>query len=88
MKLRKLMLPMMAFVCAIGMAFATTAIQHNPMKDYIRKDGSWQEIQEVNCTPGATDCQAIVEGEGPFTVYDDRDLDSAKSGDGNIIVIP
>jgi|TARA_R100000789_G_scaffold62867_1_gene59784 hypothetical protein len=88
MKTRKLMLPMMAFICAIGMAFATNAIQQDPMNDYIRKDGSWEAIQEVNCEPGSSDCQALVEGEGPFTVYDAQDLNSAKPGNGVIIILP
>lgn len=89
MKTRKLMLPMMAFICAIGMSFATVGLEADLMYDYIQTDSGWEEIPELNCGEGIADCRALVDGEGPFLVYDEENnLLSLKSGNGNVIIVP
>ena len=65
------LIPALAFVSAIGMSF-TTATQQDPMNDYIQRNGQWEQIQEVTCENGSEQCQVILDGEGPFTVYDEE----------------
>ena len=79
---------MMAFICAIGMSFATVGLEADPQNDYIQRNGTWEAIPELDCGMGGETCQVIKAGEGPFIVYDAQDLSSVKEGDGVIIVLP
>lgn len=81
------LIPALAFVSAIGMSF-TTATQQDPMNDYIQRNGQWEAIPEINCSPQSNDCRVVRGGEGPFEVYDIMDLNSKKEGDGSITVLP
>lgn len=88
MKLKNVMLPMMAFIFAIGMSFATVGVEADPLNDYIQRDGEWEAIPEQDCGEGEEICEVIKGNEGTFTVYDTQDLSSMKMGDGRTLVIP
>jgi len=87
MKSRKLILPMMAFICAIGMSFATVGLEADPLNDYIQKDGEWEMIPEIDCGNGTQPCEAEVDGEGPFPVFDEQNPLSRKYGNGTVIKV-
>ncbi|WP_286760598.1 DUF6520 family protein [Salegentibacter sp. UBA1130] len=88
MNLRKFILPMMAFIFAIGMSFATVGLEADPQNDYIQRNGTWEAIPEQDCGMGEETCQVIKAGEGPFTLYDAQNLSSVKKGGGDYIVLP
>jgi hypothetical protein len=88
MKLKNLMLPMMAFIFAIGMSFATVGLEADPLNDYIQRGGEWEEIPELDCGVGEETCTVIKDGQGPFTVYDSQNLSSMKKGNGHPIILP
>jgi hypothetical protein len=73
----KFLLPMLAFICAIGMAFATVDLKPDPESamqamDYILVDGSWEAIPEENCTGTGFDCSVQLGTNGPiYQVFDE-----------------
>ncbi|WP_148044306.1 DUF6520 family protein [Sinomicrobium pectinilyticum] len=84
MKRLKLILPMLAFILAIGMAFATMTLS-DPTTDYILVDGEFEPLDvELNCGEGNEPCQVRIDGQ-VHQVYDAEDPQTAKVGDGNII---
>ncbi|MGM0934582.1 MAG: DUF6520 family protein [Bacteroidota bacterium] len=86
MKLRNLMLPMMAILFAIGMAFANVNFNTTPNNDYIVVDGETIEIDEMDCGIGTETCQVQLEQGGPlYPVFDDANLNNQKIGDGTVI---
>jgi len=87
MNVKKLMLPMMAFIFAIGMMFATPNVENDPNNDYVQlSDGTWFSISEQNCGDGNEACQAQLAPEGDiYQVYDDMSTSSPKEGDGILI---
>lgn len=82
MKFKKLILPMMAFVCAIGMAFATVDLKSEvePIsQDYVLINGSWEVIPEQNCNLGSETCRVQFGQGGPiYDVYDEMDEETLK----------
>lgn len=83
MKFKKLILPMMAFVCAIGMAFATVDSKPEPnvqANDYLLINGEWLAIAEQPCTTtGPEDCQVQLGENGMiYPVYDEKQISSLK----------
>jgi len=94
MKIRKLILPMLAFICAIGVAFATVDMKPEPkvLADdsyatmYIRANNAWHEV-EVDCGVGTEDCKAIFR-EDPlgtiYQVYNTQSLGDLAEGSGGI----
>jgi len=82
MKFKKLILPMMAFIFAIGLTFATTNLQTEKIqepKDYIQLGGIWVEIPEQDCEQGGNICQ-VADGEnGPYDVFDEMSDTQPKS---------
>ena len=83
MKKLKLILPMMAFIFAIGLSFAFVAFNANPNNDFIHLGGnSWQSIPEIECTQGSETCTVQLSEGGPiYEVYDDKDLSTQKDSD-------
>ncbi|PKD19480.1 hypothetical protein APR41_16090 [Salegentibacter salinarum] len=95
MKLKKFLLPMMAFIFAIGMAFATVNMEPEPeipesdnyATMYVHINGEWYDIQ-VDCEIGTSDC--IVEfDEDPtlgatYEVYNSDDFNDPAEGGGII----
>ncbi|MGY5851128.1 DUF6520 family protein [Salegentibacter sp. F14] len=88
MKLKNVMLPMMAILFAIGMSFATVGLEVDPQNDYIQRNGNWEALPEQECGQGTENCRVIVDGQGPFLLYDSQSLSSLKKSDGDIIIIP
>ena len=81
MKIRNLMLPVMAFICAIGMAFATSHYS-NPNNDFIDTGTTVLMIEEIECGSGDEDCTVQREEDGPeYQVYDDQNLLIPKDSD-------
>lgn len=82
MKNLKVLLPMLAFIFAVGMAFATTEPKEEPevqVFDYILIDGDWVRISEQGCTGTAKNCQVRVGEGGPlYDVYDEMNLNTLK----------
>lgn len=64
MKKLKLILPMLAFIFAIGMSFAF--VDATPEDYYatgfIQLDGTWYQV-DVDCDSGLDECQVILEGD-------------------------
>ncbi|MGY5848617.1 DUF6520 family protein [Salegentibacter sp. HM20] len=87
MKTRNLILPLLAFVFAVGMSFATVGVEADPNNDYIQRNGAWEAIPEQDCGTGQITCEVQKSGEGTFTVYDSQNLSSMKTGDGRPLVI-
>lgn len=82
MKNLKILLPMLAFIFAIGVAFATVDLKPEPepkilANDYVLIDGSWEAIPEQNCTIGSKTCRVQFGEGGP--IYDVYDLMSTSS---------
>lgn len=79
----KFLLPMLAFICAIGMAFATVDLKPEPVlqaQDYILLNGNtWVSIPEQNCAEGQFTCRVQDGDNGPYDVYDEMYDDEPKS---------
>ncbi len=88
MKFKKLILPMMAIIFAIGLAFANVDMKTEPKmlaNDYIRAGGSWEAIPEQNCGTGNLTCRVqLEEGGNSFQVYDEMNTSTLKTGDGSV----
>lgn len=85
MKKLKFLLPLLAFVMAIGMSFATVRLDFDPDNDYIRQGSSWHAIPEVTCNPQDDACLVRLQPNGQvYQVYDAPDLSTAKEGDGTV----
>ncbi len=98
MKFKKLILPIVAIVFAIGMAFATTNFTLEPKNSpdvpndlqatmFVNIGNSWYEI-EVDCESGAANCQVRFD-EDPvsgttYQVYNSKNLDDPAQGSANI----
>ncbi|WP_034893826.1 DUF6520 family protein [Gillisia sp. Hel_I_29] len=82
MKIKKLILPMLAIIFAISMGFANVDLKTEPTtqaQDYVLINGSWQGIQEQNCTPGKSTCRVQFGEGGPiYDVYDEMDVNTLK----------
>jgi hypothetical protein len=86
MKSKNLILPMMAFICAIGMAFATINQSSDPELDYIETESGVEIVEELDCGIGSTPCEArITPGGTPYPVYDDPALMNRKTGAGIVL---
>lgn len=67
MKTRKIMLPMMAIICAIGMVFATANTNYSAATGFIETAQGWEQVN-VNCEEGENTCRAYYSSD-PNTVY-------------------
>jgi hypothetical protein len=94
MKIKQLILPMLAIIFAISMVFATTGLKEEPnmqANDYILVNGSWQTIDEQNCTGLGFTCQVQFGTNGPrYDVYDKMNDDKPKTSSSTdpIIINP
>ncbi|MDX1365730.1 MAG: DUF6520 family protein [Arenibacter latericius] len=91
MKKLKIILPMLAFVLAVGMSFAfvnTTAEDYYATK-FILVDGVWTAI-EVECNP-LNDACTVMYTQDPqqreFIVYNSQNTGDPAEGDGQVIMI-
>ena len=82
----KILLPMLAFICAIGMAFSMVDVDPDPTMDYVLTDNGVRPIQEITCGEGEDQCRARLEENGEaFPIFDDPDLEIEKVGDGSVL---
>lgn len=85
----KILLPMLAFICAIGMAFATVNPEPEvqiPASDYVLTPNGVVTINEINCGMGEINCEArLAEGEPAYPVFDDPNLQNRKTGSGQVV---
>lgn len=79
MKLRKLMLPMMAFICAIGMAFASANVIEDQSTGYIFENNTWRTVQ-VDCGEGEIDCRVKLADDDTIYQVFEADLTTPKEG--------
>ncbi|MCK0135294.1 DUF6520 family protein [Arenibacter sp. S6351L] len=85
MKKLKLILPMLAFVFAITLSFASVTLGADPEHDYIKIGDSWEEIDALECNSGSTTCQVrLAPGATPLDVYDNEGDPLPKPGDGTV----
>ncbi len=85
---------MIAFLCAVGVAFATVDLKPEPKiasdttyaTMYIRANNNWHAV-EVDCGEGLEDCQAFFT-EDPSTtiyqVYNSKNLNDLAEGNGTL----
>ena len=89
MKVKNLILPLLAFIFAIG-TFAAVHHKAEPKTpaqgyDYILDNGSWEPIPEQDCGQGGSTCQVRLQpGGDPYPVYDEMNASTLKSGDGTV----
>ncbi len=83
MKIKNLILPMMAIIFAISMALANVDMKTEPVlvsQDYVFINGSWEGIPEQNCAQGSATCRVQFGQGGPiYDVYDEMNLSTLKS---------
>lgn len=92
MKTKKLMLPGMAIICAMGMAFASVDLKSElklDAVDYVLIGGTWTAIAEQNCAEGPHTCRVKFSENGQsYDVYDvmyDDDPKPSSSKDATLI---
>ncbi|MBZ9629794.1 DUF6520 family protein [Salegentibacter sp. LM13S] len=82
----KVLLPMLAFICAIGMMFANPFVEADPTLDYVETENGIRSIQELECGSGDEQCRVQFSENGPiYEVYDDMNLQTPKLGSGQVI---
>ncbi len=82
MKIRKLMLPMMAFICAIGMAFASANLVEDQSTGYIFKNDVWQPVT-VDCGTGELTCEVKFSQNGQEYPVFESDLATMRTGNAS-----
>ena len=89
MKYLKVILPMMAFIFAIGMAFATVDLKPDAepamqAMDYILVNGEWEAIPEEDCEGTGFDCRVQLGTNGPiYEVFDEPGDNESKKSSSN-----
>ena len=83
MKKLKVILPMLVFIFAIGLTFASVKSETKPdiqSTDFIYLgNNNWQEIPEQECQGTEENCRVQIGEGGPvFNVYDEMDLNTEK----------
>lgn len=90
MKKLKMILPMLAFVLAIGMSFAfvgTSAEKDYYATKYILVDGGWATI-DVVCNPQNDECLVRFSDDltqKKYVVFDAKDDTKPSNGDGFVM---
>ena len=94
MKNLKILLPMMAIIFVIGVAFATTELKEEPKVqalDYYEVIGTWRSTPEQSCPGTGFTCRVRLGEGGPvYDLYDEMDDDLPKdsSSPDPIIINP
>lgn len=89
MKKLKMILPMLAFVLAIGVSFAfvgTSAEKDYYATKYIQVPGGWATI-DVECNPQDDECIVRFSDdplETEYIVYDEKNLNKKSIGNGQV----
>lgn len=88
----KLLIPVMAFVFAIGLSFTTERSTADAIYDYVDMGlVDPVKIAEVNCDVGIDVCEGRFEDNGPlYQIYDGPGLTNPKQGTGEVngLLIP
>lgn len=93
MKKLKMILPMLAFVLAIGVSFAYVGTTSE--KDYytekfilVEAPNGWAAI-DVECAPQNDECTVIFSGDpqSEYRVYNSKNLGDPAEGDGQSILL-
>lgn len=89
MKNLKVMLPILAFFCAIVMSFASANSEEVQARDYVQlEDGSWLSINEVSCSGLGETCHVQFGENGPtYPVFDEMYDTQPKPSSTNVPVI-
>lgn len=92
MKNLKFLLPMLAIIFAIGVAFTSPEHTEEPTVesfDYILVNGSWRSIAEQSCEGEGYDCTVQLGQNGQiYPVYDEMNTGTLKeSGTENPTII-
>lgn len=91
MKNLKILLPMLAFIFAIGMAFAMTDLKEEPevlALDYYVENGVWKSVPEQNCGIGEKICRIQFGPNGtPHVLYDNMNDEEPKTGNSDDPII-
>lgn len=70
---------MTAFFFAVLMSFTPLEKDDVQGTDFIRQNGTWKTINEVNCANGPRTCRVQFGQDGPvYEVYDEMNLNSLK----------
>ncbi|WBL24268.1 DUF6520 family protein [Zunongwangia sp. HGR-M22] len=87
MKSKKLILPLMAFICAIGMSFASSNFVAEQSTGYVFRNNTWEQVS-VSCdTQEENACLVKFSENGQeYQVYD-SDLETERPGSGEAILI-
>lgn len=98
MNFKKLILPMLAFICAIGVAFATVDL--NPKSKlvtdasyatmYVFTNNAWHTI-DVDCETGTSNCKVVFEDDPtgtPYQVYNSPNFSDRAEGSVELKIIP
>ncbi|MCX2837467.1 DUF6520 family protein [Salinimicrobium sp. MT39] len=92
MKNLKILLPMLAFIFAIGMAFAIDHKEEPEVLalDYYKVGSTWYSVAEQDCGIGEFTCRIQFGANGtPHDLYENMgDKDPKPSGTPDIIVLP
>lgn len=94
MKNLKFLLPMLAIIFAIGVAFTAPEAQEEPpvqAYDYILVNGSWRAVAEQNCSGTQFTCQVQLGTNGQvYDLYDEMNdpLPKGSSTEDPIIINP
>lgn len=87
-----MILPMLAFILAIGMSFAfvkTSAEKDYYATKYIQVPGGWATISVVCINPQDDDC-LVMFSDNPYLVYkvyNSKNTNDRVEGDGQVITI-
>lgn len=82
----KILLPVLAIVFAVGMAFATVTMNAEQAYDYVKIGESWEQIEALNCPTGNDVCLVrLAPGTTPLAVYDNIGDANPKPGNGTVI---
>ncbi|MBO3100262.1 DUF6520 family protein [Gelidibacter pelagius] len=89
MKKLKMILPMLAFVMAVGLSFGFVDTTVSPENGYIYKDSAWQQV-DVMCGTGSQDCRVKFSPNGEVYQVFDADLTTPRSGNSEeaILITP
>ena len=81
----KFLIPVMAVIFTTAMSFTTARTAADPDNDYLLTADGIRTVPEVNCGIGSSPCEATIDGEGPYPLFDDATMSNQKEGAGTVI---
>tara|TARA_B100000378_G_scaffold260542_1_gene241272 strand:- start:7400 stop:7660 length:261 start_codon:yes stop_codon:yes gene_type:complete len=80
----KFLIPLLAVIFTTAMSFTTARTAADPNNDYVLTNSGLITVSEVDCGSGAIPCEATVDGEGPYPIFDDQNMTNRKVGSGEV----